>query len=97
MEFDRVHGDGERSGDCLVGGALRQQREHIELSGREGHFRIERSFASGHERRIRRFPRRGETKSRHVSQNRRQPIGERRLADLDRDDDRGGGLFRHCA
>src|SRR5271168_2368703 len=79
----------EPPGDRLVGRPLGDQRQHIELARGQGHVR--RRLAPGHEGRIGGLARRREPQARHVGQERRQPIGELRLADLDRDDE--GGQF----
>ena len=49
------------------------------------------------QRNVRRLARRGKPQAGNVGEERREAIGENGLADLDRNDDRRGGLVRHCA
>src|SRR5262245_18606096 len=94
VELGRVHRDAEPPGDLLVGRALGDQRQHLDLA--RGQRLIEfgvvvAGFGADHDD-VGPLSRRGETDTRRAGQDRRQPVGEIRIVKGERDDD-GLGLY----
>src|SRR5271157_1035087 len=96
MKFDGVDGDRELSRDFLVGCAFGERRQNVEFSRRKGEGGF-RPVSTRNEHGVGGLAWGGEPKPRHVRKKRGEPIGERRLADLDRNDDRGWRLVGHFA